>query len=82
MTFVLARFRTFDNIRQYDFEAVGEDQHRQHITVGADLNLVRRYGIPPHELPLLFEGHTKIKTTTFTEGEMAQYANAPLRREL
>jgi len=48
----------------------------------ADLNLVGRYWIPLHELLLLFEGHTKIETTTFTEGEMAQYANVPPRREL
>ena len=46
MTFILEGFRQFDNVRRYYFDAVGEDRSRQQVTVGADLNLIRRYGIP------------------------------------
>lgn len=78
MTIALAGFRTFDNVRRYYFDVVAEDRSRQHVTVGADLDLVRRYRIPLQELPLLcrrlLEGHTKIETTMFTERDMAQYA--------
>ena len=79
MTFVLTGFHTFDNIRQYDFDVVGEDRRRQHVTVGADLDLIRRYGIPLQELPLLcrrlLEGLTKIETIMFTETDMERYAS-------
>jgi len=78
MTIVLEGIRTFDNIRKYYFDVVGEDRTRQHVTVGADLDLVRRYRIPLQELPLLcrrlLEGRTKIETIMFTEGDMARYA--------
>jgi len=91
MTFVLAGFRTFDNIRQYHFDVVADDRSRQHVTVGADLDLVRRYRIPLQELPLLcrrlLEGRTKIETIMFTESDMARYdsertaeANAVLQK--
>ena len=79
MEFVLAGFRQFDNVRRYYFDAVGEDRSRQQVTVGADLNLIRRYGIPLQELPLLcrrlLEGRAKIETIMFTENDMVRYAN-------
>ena len=79
MTFVLEGVQTFNNIRRYYFDAIGEDRSRQHVTVSADLDLIRRYGIPLQELPLLcrrlLEGRTKIETTTFTEMDMAQCAS-------
>jgi hypothetical protein len=79
VTFVLIGVRTFDNIRQFDFDVVGEDQGRQHVTVGADLDLIRRYRIPLQELPLLcrrlLERQTNIETIMFTEGDMVRYSN-------
>ena len=79
MTLVLTGFRAFDNVRRYYFDVVEKDRSRQHVSVGADLNLIRRYGIPLQELPLLcrrlLEGRTKIETTTFTEMDMAQCAS-------
>src|SRR5262245_53888320 len=79
MTFVLTGVRTFDNIRRYYFDVVGEDRSRQHVTVGADLDLIHRYRIPLQELPLLcrrlLEGHTKIETIMFTESDMVRYSN-------
>jgi hypothetical protein len=79
MEFVLAGFRQFDNIRRFYFDAVGEDRIRQQITVGADLNLIRRYKIPLQELPLLcrrlLEGQAKIETIMFSESDMVRYAN-------
>jgi len=77
MPIVLAGTRTFDNIRKYYFDVIGEDRSRQQVTVGADLDLIRRYRIPLQELPLLcrrlLEGHAKIETIMFTESDMAQY---------
>lgn len=79
MTIVLAGFRTFDNIRRYYFDVVAEDRSRQHVTVGADLDLIRRYRIPLQELPLLcrrlLEEHAEIETIMFTERDMARYAS-------
>jgi hypothetical protein len=79
MEFVLAGFKQFDDIRQYYFDAVGEDRSRQQVTIGADLSLIRKYGIPLQELPLLcrllLERRAKIETTMFTESDMVQYVN-------
>ena len=79
MTFVLTGFRTFDNMRRYDFDVVIEDRSRLHVTVGADLDLIHKYRIPLQELPLLcrrlLERLTKIKSIVFTESEMARYAD-------
>jgi len=79
MEFVLTGFKQFDNIRQYHFDAVGEDRSRQPVTVGADLSLIRRYGIPLQELPLLcrllLERRAKIEATVFAESDMVQYVN-------
>jgi hypothetical protein len=79
MTFVLTEIRTFDNVRRYYFDVVAEDQSRRQVTVGADLDLIRRYRIPLQELPLLcrrlLEGHAKIETTMFTESDMQNYVS-------
>ena len=77
MEFVLTGFKQFDNIRQYHFDAVGGDRSRQQVTVGADLGLIRRYGIPLQELPLLcrrlLENRAKIETTMFAESDMIEH---------
>ena len=79
MTFVLTEIRTFDNVRRYYFDVVSEDQSRRQVTVGADLDLIRRYRIPLQELPLLclrlLEGHTENETMMFTEIDMERYAS-------
>ena len=80
MTFVLSCFRTFGNVRQFYFEAVGADRSRLEVTVGVDLNLIRRYGITLQELPLLcwrlLEERAAINPIVVTEAHVAQYANA------
>jgi hypothetical protein len=79
MQFVLAGFRQVDNVRRYYFDVVGEDRTRKQVVVAADLGLVHQYRIPLQELPVLcrrlLEGRVKIETITFTEREMAQYAD-------
>jgi hypothetical protein len=84
MEFVLAGFRQDSNIRRYNFEAVGGDRTRRTITVGADLNLIRKYKIPLQDLPLLcrrlLEGRVEVATLMltelmFTEKDMLQCAD-------
>jgi hypothetical protein len=75
--FVLAGFRQFDTVRQYYFDAVGENRTRKRVAVGADLDLVRRYRIPMQELPLLcrrlLDAHAKAESIMFTERDIVQY---------
>ena len=77
--FVLTEIRTFDNVRRYYFDVVAEDRSRRQVTVGADLDLIRRCRMPLQELPLLcrrlLEGHTEIETMMFTEIDMERYAS-------
>ncbi len=79
MEYVLAGFRQFENVRRYYFDTAGDGLPRQRITVGADLNLIRRFKIPLQELPLfclhLLENRTKIEATVITEGDLVQYSN-------
>jgi hypothetical protein len=79
MEFVLTGFKQLDNIRQYHFDAVGQDRSRQQVTVGADLSLIRKYHIPLQELPLLcrllLERRATIEAAAFTESDMVQYVN-------
>lgn len=82
MEFVLTGFRQERNVRQFTFQAVGEDRSRRQITVGADLTLIRKHKIPLQELPLLcrrlLEGSTeslKGNELMYTEKEMLVYAS-------
>jgi hypothetical protein len=78
--FVLAGFRQDNNIRRYSFQAVGVDRKGTEFTVGADLDLVRKYRIPLQELPLLcrhvLEGYGSGQTRAlmFSENDMIGYA--------
>ena len=78
MEFVLAGFRQFDTVRQYYFDAVGDDRIRKRVAVDADLALVRRYGIPVQDLPLLCRrllvARAKAESIMFTESDILQYA--------
>ena len=77
--FVLTEIRTFDNVRRYYFDVVAEDRSRRQVTVGADLDLIRRFRMPLQELPLLcrrlLEVHAEIETTMFTESDMQHCAS-------
>ncbi len=77
MEFMLVGFNQLNSIRQYHFEVVAEDRSRRQVTIEADLGLIRNYGIPLQELPLLcrrlLESRAKIETTVFAESDMVQY---------
>ena len=77
MEFVLVGFKQLDAIRQFSFDVVGQDGSRQQVTIGVDLGLIRRYGIPLQELPLLcrrlLENRAKIETTMFAESDMIEH---------
>jgi hypothetical protein len=79
MHFVLAGFRQSDHTRRYYFDAIDEDHQRTRVTVDADVNLVRKYGISLQELPLLcrqvLEEHPSVSSVDFTEPEMALCAD-------
>jgi len=54
MKFVLAGFRQTQNIRYYSFQGIGEDRRtRTEFSVGIDLTLLHKHGIPLQEAPLL-----------------------------
>ncbi len=78
MEFVLVGFKQLDAIRQYSFDAVGQGRSRQHVTIEADLSLIRKYGIPLQELPLLcrhlLESRATVESAVFAESDMEQYA--------
>lgn len=81
MQFMLTGFTQDLAFRVFAFERIGLDRVRTKVAVKADLALVRRYGIPVQELPLLCrsllernddggEPHNLI----FTEDEMSLHA--------
>ena len=85
MLFSLTGFSQTTNVRRYTFQGVTDDQTRQEVTVGVDLNLARQYGISLQELPLLCRRFLeeqssagKIDSLTFSELEMLGVAS---RRE-
>lgn len=54
MKFVMAGFRQTENVRYYSFQGIGEDRRtRTEFTVGIDLTLLQKHGIPLQEAPLL-----------------------------
>lgn len=77
MEFVLVGFKQSDAIRRFSFNAVEKDGSRRQVTIGADLGLIRRYGIPLQELPLLcrrlLENRATVETTMFAESDMIEH---------
>jgi len=83
--FVLAGFSHDQNIRTYAFTAIAADRTHRMITVGADLDLIRKHRIPLQELPLLCRRllEQSMETLTaltggalmFTEQDMIGYAD-------
>jgi len=90
MQFSLVGFSQTANVRCYTFQGVTADHTHQEVTVSVDLNLVRQYGIPLQELPLLCRRFLeeqsaagKIDSLTFSELEMLGVASrrAEAKRE-
>ncbi|HEX4136312.1 MAG TPA: hypothetical protein VHY84_16985 [Bryobacteraceae bacterium] len=82
MQFVLTGFTQDMGFRVFAFEGVKADRTRAQYTVRADLGLVRKYGIPVQELPLLCRafldkcGESEEKRALiFSEDEMRVRAN-------
>jgi len=82
MEIVLTGFRQERNVRQFAFQAIGEDRTRREIIVGADLTLIRKHRIPLQELPLLCRrllegsiGALKANELMYTEKDMLGYAS-------
>jgi len=81
MDFILTGFHQDANVRQYAFQGIGADRTRTEFTVGADLQLIRKYQIAVQELPLLcrkvLEEHLVGEPKTafvFTEEDMQLFA--------
>jgi hypothetical protein len=78
MHFVLTGFRQLDHARLYYFEAIEKEQRRKQVSVSADIDLARRYGISLQELPLLcrrlLEGNQNAASISFAEPEMLRWA--------
>lgn len=82
LQFVLTGFSQDLAFRVFAFERMGLDRVRTKYAVKADLALVRRYGIPVQELPLLCRnllvrsdnGEESEHTLTFTEDDMCMHA--------
>lgn len=53
MQFVLLGFKQSNSVRQFRFEAIGDDRSRRSVLVSADLVLARGYAIQIQNLPLL-----------------------------
>jgi hypothetical protein len=81
MKFTLIGFTQDFGYRVFAFEGMGNDQIRTGFTVKADVALIRRYGIPLQELPLMCRGllerrneDQEKRMLTFTEDEICLYA--------
>lgn len=76
--YVLAGFRQLEHTRQYYFDAINEDHERKRISVSANVELARKYGISLQELPLLcrrlLEKQSNATSIDFTESEMVLFA--------
>lgn len=86
MQISLTGFSQDMGFRVFAFECVGQDKVRASLKVRADLLLVRKYGIPMQELPLLCRRILERRqdgdqqcTYTFTEADMC--VQADLRAE-
>ncbi len=86
MHIILTGFSQDMGFRVFAFECVGDDKVRANYEVRADLLLVRKYGIPVQELPLLCrkvlerrQDGDQQRMYTFTEADMS--IQADLRAE-
>jgi len=87
MKFVLAGFRQSENIRHYSFQGIGDDRRtRTEFSVGVDLSLLHKHGIPLQEVPLLCclllasrVGNDQLCSLMFSEGEMLAHAQQRAR---
>jgi hypothetical protein len=73
----LAGFTHENGFRVFSFQHVGDDRAQSRCTVRADLALIRAFGIPIQDLPLLCRGLLdrceeggEIQSLTFTEADM------------
>jgi hypothetical protein len=53
MTYTLSGFTDGDGVRRFAFQRAGVGGEKTRITVGADINLARKYEIRLQELPLI-----------------------------
>jgi len=82
MEFILTGFRQTLSIRHYLFQVIATDRTRHDVSVDADLDLMRRYGISIQEMPLLArrlleageEGVTPADVVVFSEQDMVGHA--------
>jgi len=81
MQFILTGFTQDLAFRVFAFERMGLDRVRTKVVVRADLALIRRYGIPMQELPLLCRNLLERSDSdgaphnlTFTEDDMSLHA--------
>lgn len=82
MEFILTGFRQTLSIRHYLFQVIATDRTRHDVSVDADLDLMRRYGISIQEMPLLARrlleageaGVTPADIVIFSEKDMVGHA--------
>lgn len=81
MEYVLTGVEHSGNIRLYAFAEVEHDSRRTGLSVAVDINVLRKYGIPIQELPLLCRfflkdqrGAGSERDLTYGEAEMIKYA--------
>jgi hypothetical protein len=87
MKFVLAGFRQNENVRHYSFEGIGDDRRtRTEFSVGVDLSLLHKYGIPLQEAPLMCSllltsrvGHEQLRSLMFSEDDIRAHAEQRAR---
>ena len=80
--FILTGFKQSLNIRHYFFQVTALDRTKYEVSVDADLDLMRRYGISIQEMPLLcrrlLEGRPGTKPSelvVFSEQTMSAFAH-------
>ncbi|MEQ1945812.1 MAG: hypothetical protein ABL995_01390 [Bryobacteraceae bacterium] len=81
--FILQGFSQEEGARRFVYEGIEEDHARTLFTVHADLSLLRTYGIPMQELPLLCQELLERRADAdpthrlvFTEDDMRLYKEA------
>jgi len=87
MKFVLAGFRQTENVRLYSFQGIGDDRRtRTEFSVGVDLSLLHKHGIPLQEAPLMCSllltsraGNEQIRSFTFPEDDIRAHAEQRAR---
>jgi hypothetical protein len=89
MRFVLAGFRQNENIRHYSFQGIGDDRRtRTEFSVGVDLSLLHKHGIPLQEAPLLCSllltsrvGQEQLRSLMFSEDDMLAHVERRAREQ-